>query len=507
MQATGASEAAPSNVLTATFAAATVKGDLLVLSASVYSDATDRIITVSDSSNNTWKKIGAFNSAGHDSDGEMWYAVNTSPVTAVAVTVASPTSIAMTIQEFSGVTSPDPVDVSAGTSTKSVSASSGAVSPTAANYLAVGFVAGHSVDQTITVTASYITNPQQTSNGGAKRTATLISGYKYLSSMSAESFTAKFHRSMYWASGLAIFATSSPAPAPAPSPSPSPAPSPSPSASPSPSPTTSSCNLTPPIRAAFYYPWYPENWTQGGVYPATQYHPAAGFYSLSDSAGAQLERDHIASMQYGNIQAGIASWWGQGTLTDGRIAQLLSVAHGTGFCWTLYYEPSLNATQVASDLAYIANHYASDSSFLHVNGKPVLFVYSRSVASCTDTATWTAANAGRFYLNLQVFGGYTACPSQPDSWHQYGPAVAEDHQPGYSFSISPGFNKYNESSPRLTRDPVRWATDVAYMVASNEPWQLITTFNEWMEGTSVEDATEWASASGQGVYLDTLHSS
>jgi len=300
----------------------------------------------------------------------------------------------------------------------------------------------------------------------------------------------------------------SPSPSPLPSPSPSPSPSPLPSPSPSPPPSSGgSCNLTPPLRAAFYYPWYPENWTQSGLYPATLYHPAAGFYSLSDSAAAQLERDHIASMQYGNIQAGIASWWGQGTLTDGRIAQLLSVAQGTGFCWTLYYEPSLNATQVASDLAYIASHYASDPSFLHVNGKPVLFVYSRSVASCTDTATWTAANANRFYLNLQVFGGYTACPSQPDSWHQYGPAVAEDHQPGYSFSISPGFNKYNEASARLARDPSRWAGNVAHMVASGEPWQLITTFNEWMEGTSVEDAIEWASDSGQGVYLDTLHSS
>jgi hypothetical protein len=272
---------------------------------------------------------------------------------------------------------------------------------------------------------------------------------------------------------------------------------------PTPSPSAS-CNLAPPIRAAFYYPWYPENWTQSGIYPATRYHPTAGFYSLSDAGAAQLERSQIASMQFGRIQAGIASWWGQGTLTDGRIPQLLSAAHDTGFCWTLYYEPSLSATQAASDLAYIASHYASDPSFLHVNGKPVLFVYSRAVATCADTATWKSVNNG-FYLNLQVFGGYTGCAAQPDSWHQYGPAVAEDRQPGYSFSISPGFNKYNEASPRLVRDPARWATNVADMVNSHEPWQLITTFNEWMEGTSVEDATEWDSSSGQGSYLDALH--
>ena len=43
------------------------------------------------------------------------------------------------------------------------------------------------------------------------------------------------------------------------------------------------------------------------------------------------------------------------------------------------------------------------------------------------------------------------------------------------------------------------------MVASNARWQLVLTFNEWPEGTSVESAREWASPSGYGAYLDALH--
>ncbi|HSM39030.1 MAG TPA: metallophosphoesterase, partial [Candidatus Limnocylindrales bacterium] len=54
------------------------------------------------------------------------------------------------------------------------------------------------------------------------------------------------------------------------------------------------------------------------------------------------------------------------------------------------------------------------------------------------------------------------------------------------------------------RDLTRWAGSVRNMVASGAPFQLITTFNEWGEGTSVEGATEWASASGYGSYLDVL---
>ena len=43
------------------------------------------------------------------------------------------------------------------------------------------------------------------------------------------------------------------------------------------------------------------------------------------------------------------------------------------------------------------------------------------------------------------------------------------------------------------------------MMSSGEDWQLITSFNEWGEGTSVESAKQWASPSGQGSYLDALH--
>jgi hypothetical protein len=58
----------------------------------------------------------------------------------------------------------------------------------------------------------------------------------------------------------------------------------------------------------------------------------------------------------------------------------------------------------------------------------------------------------------------------------------------------------------LARDVDRWYQNVSDMMASGEPWQLITTFNEWGEGTAVEPATEWQSDSGYGEYLDALSS-
>src|SRR5207237_6485229 len=59
--------------------------------------------------------------------------------------------------------------------------------------------------------------------------------------------------------------------------------------------------------------------------------------------------------------------------------------------------------------------------------------------------------------------------------------------------------------PRRARDLPRWRQAIRNMIASRAPFQLITTFNEWGEGTAVESADEWASPSGYGAYLDALH--
>lgn len=62
----------------------------------------------------------------------------------------------------------------------------------------------------------------------------------------------------------------------------------------------------------------------------------------------------------------------------------------------------------------------------------------------------------------------------------------------------------DQSSPLLKRDLNRWKQNIRDMKASGESWQLITTYNEWGEGTSVEPADEWNSRSGYGQYLDVL---
>jgi hypothetical protein len=264
-----------------------------------------------------------------------------------------------------------------------------------------------------------------------------------------------------------------------------------------------------PIRAAFYYPWFPQGWNQQGMNPFTHYHPSLGYYDSGDPA---VIARHLDDFSYGHIQVGISSWWGQGHWTDNNFAKVLSVTHSTGspVRWAVYYEqegfgdPSV--AQLTSDLVYLRDHYASDPSYLKMGGRFVVFAYGDANDGCAMADRWRAANAGvGAFLVLKVFPGYQTCPAQPDGWHQYAPANREQSQAGSSFTVSPGFWLATDSAPRLARDPACFRRAVRDMVASGAPWQLVTTFDEWGEGTSVEPAQEWASASGHGAYLDALH--
>ena len=271
-------------------------------------------------------------------------------------------------------------------------------------------------------------------------------------------------------------------------------------------PAVSGWQPTFPIRAAFYYPWFPEAWRQAGMDPFTRYHPALGQY---DGSSSSVLTGHVRALRYAGMQAGIASWWGPGSRTDRRVRPLLEAASGQRFRWSVYHEGEgqgdPTVARITADLIYLRDHYGKDPRFLRIDGRFVVFVYAQDHDGCAMAERWKRANTVRAYVVLKVFAGYRTCAAQPDGWHQYGPAKgASDHAP-YSYSVSPGFWKATESTPRLARDIQSWRQAVRAMAASRARFQLITTFNEWGEGTSVEAADEWASPSGKGQYLDVLH--
>jgi hypothetical protein len=324
------------------------------------------------------------------------------------------------------------------------------------------------------------------------------------------------------------FTVPSSSPPPTDAPSPQPTPSPTAAVTPAPTPDTGSTGITPtptpgstpppigdpsfqpaaPIQAAFFYPWFPNAWNQGGVYPFSQFTPSDGLYSSTDDA--TIDRQ-ITQASRAHMEAMISSWWGQGHHTDTAFKHILARSERSGspapnMRWTVYYEPEgygdPTPDQIVSDLNYLSANYFSHPGFLRVNGKPVVFVWATGSDICGMADRWAQAKSqfgGNVHIVLKVFSGYATCASQPDSWHQYGPSSAYHQHLPHSVNVSPGFWHANEALPRLVRDPVRFESDVKKMAATSAFWHLVTSWSEWGEGTIVEPSTQFGE-----LYIDIL---
>lgn len=259
-----------------------------------------------------------------------------------------------------------------------------------------------------------------------------------------------------------------------------------------------------PIRMTFYYPWYPS----GFDVPGTRYHPLMGRYNVEDPA---VLRNHVRIMRYAGMNGSFVSWWGVDSKEDRRLPAMMRAADGTPFRWAIHYEPegprhpNPSVAKIQSDLNYIKSKYGNDPNYLRIGGKPVIAVWPDPADGCAMATRWKQANTMGFVVLLKRFTGYTSCAAQPHTWYQYAPALRDAPVPGNSYAVSPGFWAKWEARPRLPRDVVAFEAAVSRMIASRARFQLVTTFNEWGEGTAIEGATEWRTGNGYGQYVEVLH--
>ncbi len=261
-----------------------------------------------------------------------------------------------------------------------------------------------------------------------------------------------------------------------------------------------------PITAAFFYPWFPNAWDQG-VFPFTNYTPTLGWY---DSADPNTIDTQLALASQAGLDAFIASWWGPGHHTDKAMPALLDTTVRSGSSapdlrWTVYYEEEGQSdpspARIVEDLRYLKTNYFDHPGFLRIDGKPVVFVWADPGDGASMADRWARAKAdfgGDIHVVLKVFSGYRDVASKADSWHQYGPASPyQEHLP-HSAVVSPGFWLKGQG-PRLDRDLARFKADAQRVKDSGAFWQLVTSWNEWGEGTSVEPATQFGTA-----YIEAL---
>lgn len=253
---------------------------------------------------------------------------------------------------------------------------------------------------------------------------------------------------------------------------------------------------TSPRTAAFWNLGYPETGTG-------HYTPTSQPYSSDD---ANLIGRQVRQMQAAGIQIGIVEWAGQGTHNeDTRLPAAVAAAAKTNLRVTIAYDPErsgdASATQIDADLTALGTSMSA-AAWLHIDGKPVVFVPGSASDGCATTARWasTSARSG-IYLVEQWFSGAESCANQPDDWYATDPTAHVTAHLPYSYAISPGYWPAADSTPGTARDLAQWHTDLVAMQSSAAHWHLITSFNDFADGTSIDPTTEygtdWVNTAGK----------
>ena len=277
---------------------------------------------------------------------------------------------------------------------------------------------------------------------------------------------------------------------------------------------------------AFYYGWYAdpqvsgrwEHWPEG-----TAHEPLAGRY---DSYDPKMVEQQCNEMKAAGITGLIVSFWNHGDFGDQGMPLLLAAAGRAGLKVTIYCETakprqSPNPQATADDLLDILTRYGNHPAWLRAGAKPVVFVYTRALNELHLTG-WAEVikhvdqrHAGGVCFvcdeiskaAAKVFGGIhaynptgqTACMTieQIRAWARanYPKWVATAGKRISCVTVIPGYDdtKLKRPAPRPTTERYGGETYRVLWeeaVAAHPDWILITSWNEWHEGSEIEPSKE-----------------
>ncbi len=270
---------------------------------------------------------------------------------------------------------------------------------------------------------------------------------------------------------------------------------------------------------AFYYPWYgtPDgpsgrwvHWNPNQSNYASTHIPASGYY---DSLDPDAVRRHIREAKAADIDGFIASWWGIDSFEDRAFEVLLHVAEEEDFLVVPYYEDAKSLSQIVADIGFIVSRYSGSPAFLEVEDRPVIFFYVRVMAKFSLTQ-WASAFASLNERGRIVFAIADSLQSEYLSvfqgLHTYNPVgmsleiTAEQYASAslaarlqdalFAATVLPGYQEavFRMSSPVADRaNGETYHTYWNIARASKPHWVLITSFNEWHEGSEIESSVEF----------------
>jgi glycoprotein endo-alpha-1,2-mannosidase len=294
---------------------------------------------------------------------------------------------------------------------------------------------------------------------------------------------------------------------------------------------------------AFYYPWYGVPDGPGGAgrtvhwgrtdaankdIQASTHYPELGAY---DSHDPKVIDQHCRWAKEAGIDTFIVSWWGHDHYTDRAMQKILDGCARYGLSTCIYYETvprPQTPKSAADDIIKVLNKYGGHPAHLKVNGRPVVFVYGRALQQLGLT-NWLKAikmiNAGyekgvtaigdQFSFGAaRVFDGvhtYNTAgnlrgmnPAEARKWaaETYKSWVQLADRAGKisAITVIPGYDDTKIRKPglaveRYNGELYRAQWDEA--IKADPHWILITSFNEWHEGSEIEPSLEF-----KRLYID-----
>jgi hypothetical protein len=284
------------------------------------------------------------------------------------------------------------------------------------------------------------------------------------------------------------------------------------------------CSPARPVQAqsgslvlAFYYTWYSADTWSGGKTSDVAAQP----YNSTDPAAIAR---HVDQARSAGIDAFVASWYGPdggvNNQTQSNFLQLLDIASARGFHAAVDFEtysPFFGDTaSVVNALKYAINTLGAHPAYLRYGGKPVIFFWANNRYTPDQ---WAAirAQADPNHTSLWIAEGVTTqWLSVFDGLHLYNVAWSADFaataakfaklsrdlgkvwvgtaMPGWDDTRVPG------RAGAYTKDRAGgqfYRASFAGAAASAPDMLIITSFNEWMEGSQIEPSTSYGN-----TYLD-----
>lgn len=274
------------------------------------------------------------------------------------------------------------------------------------------------------------------------------------------------------------------------------------------------------------------------------YHPdfnADGVFELqsdlyNDNSVATMVT-HLQRMAYANVHGLISSWWGLGDPSDDKFMNYLfpAAVQVPSVDITWYYEAqtrdNANDPRAMRDfLVHAAATFAQNpSAFVRrwderlQQERPVIFVYNPGNGDCAVLDAWKAGldyahqQTGvrpRLFLDMKNDLPQRCSNWSPRDilWHEYAPPDGSHYEETWvngmllTNTIRPGYWPICAHSPRSERLSYGEWMGLVRSANYSRPayYQLVTSWNEWLENTAVEPGLEWQSSSTMGSFLDVL---